>query len=408
MPLFSRNFQSLNGDSLEDLANTTAITRLSAGGKARAILEAVNKRLEEQYDIFDLNLARAFVSSAPGQFLDLIGQLLQVTREGAVAAAIDSDMQTLRFYVESGTFGDINGGATITIPQGHVISTDPGGSGISYRTIEEVTLTASQSSVWFAAEAVVPGADSNIGTGALTHHSFNNYVDSENDSLLVENVHQISNGKNFESDANYRFRIVNRVLEGEAANLTAVRLAVLSTPGIADAIIIRRYRGIGTFGVILKSVTPTVSDSLIAAVTSNVERVQSLGALAFIRKPLETGVTLSMTVHYGSQLSEDEFTQIEESLESTITEFVNNLDIGETFLVDRMVAELFGVSDQITNFGESGKPIDELFVHVESTLRDNKVRQVLLGDYVAATDERVIIEPSVASQIVFSRAFTRR
>lgn len=408
MPFFSRSFQELLTDSLEDLATNTNITRLSAGGKARAILEATNRRLKESYDVFSLDLARAFVSSAPGQFLELIGQLLGVDRQGTVAAAVDSSMQTLRWYVDSGTFGDINGGADIIIPQGTIISTRASNGGILYRTIEQVTLPSAQSSVWFAAEASVPGEDSNVGTNTLTFHDFVDYTDYLNDTLLVQNVHQIANGKNFENDANYRFRIINRVLEGEAANLTALRLATLSTPGVADAVMIRRYRGIGTVGIIIKSVTPTVSDTLINSVTSNIERVQSFGTLVFVRKPLETGLVMNMTVHYRSRLPEDEIEQIEDTLRSTITDYVNSLDIGETLLVNRMIAELFSVSDQITNFGQPRKPIDELYIYVESKIRDNKIRQTLLGDYVPATDERVIIEPSVANPIVLNRSYTRR
>jgi len=94
MPLFSRSFQELMTDTISDLAQNTNITRLSPGGVARAILEAVNKRLNEAYDVFDLNLARAFVSTAPGQFLDLIGSLLGVSRESSVAAWVASGFQT--------------------------------------------------------------------------------------------------------------------------------------------------------------------------------------------------------------------------------------------------------------------------------------------------------------------------
>ena len=48
-----------------------------------------------------------------------------------------------------------------------------------------------------------------------------------------------------------------------------------------------------------------------------------------------------------------------------------------------MVSELFSIDQSISNFGEeTGKPIDELFVHRDSKLEDNKVKEELLGDYV--------------------------
>ena len=93
MPFFARPLDQLISESLEELAANTNITRLSPGSKARSLLEILNTRLEEAYDIFDINLARAFVSSAPGQFLDLIGEIVSVSREGAVSAFVGSDTQ---------------------------------------------------------------------------------------------------------------------------------------------------------------------------------------------------------------------------------------------------------------------------------------------------------------------------
>ena len=74
-----------------------------------------------------------------------------------------------------------------------------------------------------------------------------------------------------------------------------------------------------------------------------------------------------------------------------------------------MVSELFSIDQSISNFGEeTGKPIDELFVHRDSKLEDNKVKEELLGDYVPVSDERIIVEPSVKDPIQFERKFVRR
>lgn len=408
MPLFARNYQTLMGDTINDLAQNTNLTRLSPGGFARSILESVNKRVSDAYQVFDLNLARAFVSAAPGQYLELIGALLAVTRGVSSSASVDSDSQVLKLYVQSGTFGDINGGNNIFIPQGTIISTEEDNEGIQYRTTQEFTLLPNQNAAWISAEAVIPGEDSNVGDRTLVYHSFVDYVDSDNESLLVANVFPIANGVNRESDDNFRFRIVNRVLEAEAANLTAIRLAILTTPGVADVVLIPRYKGVGTFGAIIKSTLPIVAQSLIDNVTANVAVVQAYGDIAYIKGPKETGVTLKTTIHYSQRLPEEDLEIIEDTLESTITEYINNLDIGEEFVVNRMVAELFGVDDRIANIGTAGKPIEELYIHVESRLQDNKVRKTLLGNYNPDTDERVIVEPSVQTPILFERAYQRR
>ena len=409
MPLFARSFRDLMTDSVGDLSARTSVTKLTAGGIARGLLEAVNTRLGEAYQIFDVNLARAFVSSASGQYLDMIGELLGTTRQPSEAARADSQTEIVKFYVApQTTFGTINNGMDIVVPQGTYLATGPYNGGVRYRTTAQVTLPANLSSGWVSAEAMVPGEISNLGTDSLIYHSFVDYTDYANSTLLVTNVHPIANGKNIESDANYRYRITNRALEAEAANQTAIRLAVLSTPGIADVVLVPRYRGLSTFAAILKAVTPTVSDGLIDAVQSNLMRVIAFGDIAYVRRPKETGVSMKLSVYYSAQLSDDELTNIETTMTDLIKTYVNSLDIGETFLVNRMVSNLFSVSDKIANFGEAGKLVDELYVHVESRLQDNKVRQILLGDYVPAIDERIIIEPTLEYPITFSRKFTTR
>ena len=171
---------------------------------------------------------------------------------------------------------------------------------------------------------------------------------------------------------------------------------------------IPRYRGIGTLGVIIKAILPIVSQTLIDNVQVNVSQVQALGDISYIRGPIETGITLKTTIHYDQRLPEDDIESIEDTLTETITDYINGLDIGETLFVNRMVSELFAVDSHIANIGTAGKPIEELYVHKESKLQDNKVRQTLLGDYQPVTDERIIIEPSVDNPIVLERAYTRR
>lgn len=409
MPLFRRDLQEIVTASLEDLAQNTNITRLSPGSKARALLESFGRRHEEIYQTFDLNLARAFVSSAPGQYLELIGELVGLTRASSVAASTSEEMETIQLTVDGGgTFGSINNNQDIVLPKGKVIfSTKASSNGIVYILDQNKVLRASATEDFCSATAAQPGSFSNVGSHSLVFHNFTTYSDYLNNSLKVTNLHAITSGKNFESDENFRFRIINRTLEAEAGNETALRLAALSTPGVADVLMVKHYRGIGTFGVIIKSITPTVSDTLITSVRANITNVACFGELPFVFGPKETGLSLKTTIHYKSRISEDDMEFIEDALESLIKNHVNSLDLGEEFSLNRLVADMFDISSQISSFGIPGTPIEELYVYKQSRLQDNKTRSKLLGDYLPANDERVIIEPSVSSPIVFERAFIR-
>jgi len=405
LPLFAPQYQKILSDSLGELSNNTNFTRLSAGGKVRALLETQSRRLKEVYDTFDLNLARAYVSAAQGQYLDLIGALLGAARSKASTASVSSEMLVQKFYVETGTFGDINSNRDILITQGTIISSQDEENGTKYRLINSILLSADDSEGFVAIEATNPGTEANVGSNSLVFHSFTSYTDVDNNSLLTTNFYPIVNGKDYESDANYKFRIVNRTLEAEAANVTAIRLAGLSVAGVADIIVKRRYRGIGTFAVIIQSTTPTVSNPLIAGVRGKVEEVMAAGEYTFVMGPKEIGLTMRTTVFYKKKLVDDEIDTIETDLVEAITSYVNSLDIGEEFSINLLISNLFSVSDDIRNFGVSGTPIEELYVYKNSKLEDNRVRQKLLGDYVAADDERIIIETTVSNPIVFIRKY---
>ena len=405
MALFAVSFQDLMADSLSDLATNTNITKLTAGAIARALLESMNRRLADAYQTFDLNLARAFVSASTGQYLELIGTLLGITRAISSPASSTAEEQTIKLYIASGSFGDINSGNDITFTEGSIISSGPQSSGVVYTATEDVVLSKNSNVGWVSAQAATTGTGANVGSGSLLFHNFIGYSDYLNSSLLVTNVVPIANGGDIESDANFRYRIVNQVTQAEAANLAAIRLSILSVAGVADVILIPRYKGIGTTGAILKSTSPTVSQDLIDQVTAAVQGVQAYGDLVYVRAPLETGISMTLTIHYGKQLSEDTLTTIESNITTSITNYINNLDIGETFLVEKMIASLFSLDPNITNIGSLNKQIDQLYVYKESALGDNRVRQNLLGDYVPGSDERVIVEQSINQPITLNRSF---
>jgi uncharacterized phage protein gp47/JayE len=174
---------------------------------------------------------------------------------------------------------------------------------------------------------------------------------------------------------------------------------------VADVILIPRYKGIGTVGAILKSTSPVVSSDLITQVTAALQPAQAYGDLVYVLAPKQTGLTIALTIHYSQVLSDDVLTTIEQNTTTTITDYINNLDIGETFILERMIARLFSIDSHITNIGSLNKLVDELYIYKSSRLNDNRVRQSLFQDYVPASDERVIVEPSVNQPILLNRSF---
>lgn len=401
--LFEKTFDELLGEAIAELTTNTAITKPSPGTKARALLEILSRKLNDAYKTFDLNLARAFVQGANGRFLDYIAELVGLERIGLGAGSASADAKTVRFFVETGTFGDINSGSSILLPANTIISSDSE-SGVRYRLTNSFSLPSGSSELYVSVQAILPGSVSNVGAGFLTFHDFIGYTDAANDSLKVTNDQGIFNGRDLESDTNFRFRITRQVTAAESANLTAIRLAALSVPGVADIVFIPYARGIGTYDILIKAITPTVSDSLIASVQAAIEEVTAQGIVGRADGPIEVGISFAITVTYTKQLPERDRSEIESKIRNGLVNYINNLDIGEDFIINEAVQRVMEVDDRIMDIGVPTKPFDEILIYKPTRLQDGKITNTLLKNYLTENNERLIIEPSVATPISISTA----
>lgn len=399
MPLlFEKSYERLQGISMNELVNSTTITRTTPGAKARAILQVVNRELSTAYQEFDINMLRAFLPYAQGRFLDYLGDMLGVPRLGARRAEATSSEKLVKFFVENGTFGSLNNGNDIFVPSGTIISTLPNGEGIVFRTALEVILPANESERFISVQAVRDGEGANLGPGRLRFHKFTGYAAGT--GLKVTNVGVIANGANVESDNNYRFRIANQTLASERANETAIRLALISIPGVSD-IVMRRYaRGIGSFEVIIQTVVPNTPDNIIDACQAAIARVQAQGVFGRAVKPRLTGMTFQVSVTWRQDTTTEDKARITEAIRTAISDYVNNIPIGQEFIYNELIERIMSVSDKILNIGTTRRAIDLIHIYRESKLRDNKLKEELIGDYKTAPDERVIIEPSVDKPIM--------
>ena len=102
-----------------------------------------------------LNLSETVLPFSTGGNLDLIGEIFGVTRLGATSSSVSATDQNFRFHVRTGTFGDINNGQDIVIPDGvSIFTSNP--SGPVYPAYP-ITPKATDSSAHFTVRASVPG-----------------------------------------------------------------------------------------------------------------------------------------------------------------------------------------------------------------------------------------------------------
>lgn len=396
MPLFSETSDKIYADVISSVLEDTNISRNSPGGKVRALAEAMSRKMGKMWRVYDLNVGQAFVDGAKGQYLDFIGDMMGVARLGEGAASVSSLDRIQKFYIDTGTFGDINGGQSIVIPSGTIISTGLAGTGTRYKVEVNTLLSSTASEAYVGTQSVNTGLTANVGSKQLIYHDYTDYSDNVNESLKTINEGDITTAQDVESDTNYRFRITSQLLNLEKANSTAIRLAALAVPGVADVLVARFHRGIGTYDILVKSVTPTVSQNLIDAVQLAIDQVTSEGIFGTARAPVEIGLSVVGTLTLRKKVSTQEETELLESVTTNVTDYINSLDIDEDFIVNEAVERVMATSDLIKNIGEANKPLDQVFLYTPSKLEDNKIRSTLIGDYSPETDQRIIVENSYA------------
>lgn len=392
MPLFAESEEKILGEILFDIVESTNITRASPGSKMRAFAQAVSRKMGRMYTTFDLNVGSAFLDGAEGKFLNYIGDMMGVQRLGEEAAKVTSLDRNVKFYTALGTFGDLNGGNSILIPAGTLVTTGPNSTGVKYRVLVNTILLSTDDEAYVSVESLRTGSSANVGPKQLIYHNFTDYSDSNNDSLLVTNDGDVITGQDIEIDSNYRFRIANQILNLEKANSMAIRLAVLGVPGVADLVLIPYARGVGTFDILVKATTPSISDSLVATIQESVSNTEAFGVIGTVRPPVEVGVSLVGSMTYRRALSTQEETNIINLATDNVTTYINSLDIGEDLVLNEVLERVMATSDLIKSLGTPTLPFDNVWIHKPSKLEDNKVRSTLIQDYSPAEDERVIVE----------------
>jgi uncharacterized phage protein gp47/JayE len=393
--------------TLEQLAQKTNISFLSPGAKIRLILDIINEKLGIQADQFDMNTGKSFIRNAEGVLLDFVGELFGVQRTQAQKAEVSKEEKNFYFYTLEENFGQLNISEDIIIPAGAVKiynTEDTQLEPVVYVNTEEIRLPADQRIFYFSAESEGLGGNFNVGANSLVFHNFKGYADSLNRSLLVSNEASITYAEDEESDDNFRFRIQQQALAGEAANFSAIRLALLSIPGVSDVFRIRFPRGIGTTDWLIKAVTPVVPQRLLDNCQAAIEATQAEGMENLAKSPIIIGLELRFSITYRSTLEDFIKDQIKNDLRKNIIAYVNNLAIGEKLILDQVKKIILNSDSRIESIGTDQDTRDFTIVNVykRSASSNSVIRRALVGDYRTKNNERIIIEPSLEAPILIT------
>lgn len=411
MAIFIKEPNEILGEAYTRLLEKTPIKKLTPGSTARALLEIIADEQGALYSDLSFNVAQSFVSKAVAENLDLIGALLGVTRRGALTA-IDSTHSNFRFKIDPATGldgsdiadrvndwlsrnarnSDFVTATTFTIKSGTRINSD---TGVVYATIENAVFGANDVQVFVPVISLSNGDAANVGAGALTGHSI---LDEQQEFtpvasvLLCENLAPITNGADLEGDEDYRFRIVNSTLASENANDTAIRLAALSVPGVADVSVRNFSHGVGSFSVFIIGIDPLVSDGTINAVRGVVTEKAAKGIRVEILRPVYRSIEPTISLQFIAGSGEAQRSGVKTDVRRVVANYINSIEMGGALIMNRIIQEIFSVSNIIVDANISHMLVGEYNVDTKALERRS---EIFVVNQTLFWDEKFYTTPSL-------------
>lgn len=283
------------------------------GGFVYDILAPVSLELVRQRDYFRHVAEQRFATTAEGEYLDQIAADHGLTRNPAVPAKV-----VLEFRGQIGT----------VIPRGTVVATEDGQ--ITFATDVDAVIEDDGIAITLAT-CTVAGSIGNVAAHRLTVLASN--VDGV---TAVDNPEPATGGLDPESDESLRQRIlyVRRNPE-RGGTLQDYERWALSVAGVTYAKAIDVPRGIGSVDVVIAG-DATQIDALVQQVQELIDLKKPCGVDAKVRKVRYETHTVRLSV-----TGMDAATAQEIALA-----FLNNIPIGGTVVLSRLVAELINKGAQ--------------------------------------------------------------
>jgi uncharacterized phage protein gp47/JayE len=386
--------------AIADLASNSAIANLAPGSKARQIIEAVGEVLGTVGTELSLGLISSLLPNATGSSLDLLADMVGLQRLPEIRARVETADNNFKYYVKTGTFGDINGGSAITISAGTQIRTgsNRGRSDSSMIQRTAVTLPAGSSEVYFSADQIGQVLLRGMAAGSLQRHDFVGYIDSAFKSLLVTNVKGIA-GRPVESDQNLRFRISNRLEASAEANLTSIRLSALLVPGVSDVRVIPNKSGIGSYDVVVFGTSQVVADNVVQQVQNQIELHQAVGTRGIAVGPRLVGVSMRIRLTFTDSATAGEKNAAANAARQAVREFITDIQPGGKLVINSLVRVILSSHRVIQDVGSPGQPFYQMLVWRNTTSSDSRFSRTLRQNLLVQADEELLVEYSINNPV---------
>lgn len=332
-----KNKAQILGETIDALQDSGVVTNLTSGQAAFIMAETAASHLGDLYASLETNTGLAFLSTARGPFIDLIADLFQIFRRDEQAAVVLREEQNIRFFVTSGALVDQI--PSKVIAEGTEITSDA--SGVTYRILENTPFNDVATEVFVSAVSTGVGEDQNVGKGELTTHNLGL------PDVFVTNNFAVTTATGIETDTQLRARVANAMLSRATSNTASVVEAVNVIPGVSEVRLDPYRNGPGTLQITVIPVSNVPSERLLTQVRLNVETVRSAGAIVDVVGPRYVQVEITVILQFDVSVGEGERPGIRQRAVQAILGYLNDLRIGQTFIVNEMIQRVLDVDDRI-------------------------------------------------------------
>lgn len=181
--------------------------------------------------------------------------------------------------------------------------------------------------------------------------------------------------ENGEDDDSYRARITQQVYVVAGANQTAIRLKALSVNGVKDVVLREYTHGAGSFSIYVIVEESESIKSVVSAVQAAVDDVKGFGVYAEVSSPVLISLDLMVRLIFSNEAGSAEKSTIRQGVVNAVREYIRELSLGETFIINETIQRIMDVSDKILDLEIYGMKVDGLsrFINNVTINKDEKI-----------------------------------
>lgn len=356
---------------LEAFSQETGLSRINPGSITRAMMDAFVSELHAIEDIAQEGFSDVNPLSATGPYLHMLADMYgaqPVIGNPAFALADDGNFH---FYVDQGTFGDINNGQDIVIPadrlrvygQSQRLSEtgDLEELPVSFRPVESITLPAAESQVYVSITAMQPGPDFNVASEALTDHNFSGYARNTEQLLKCKNNYPILNGSSDGDDENIRYELSRIYAVRDTTAIERLITLIDSIPGITEVLAEPNFSGSGTVDFFIDAESFVIPPSLLSEAQDVIQSSFQYGSQINVNGIKRVGLSVVSDIEFKRGVTDEQKDATIESIRAYLLDSILESGIAGSVDLSKIARDIALSVPTIARIGD-GSGFDEVTV----------------------------------------------